>query len=49
MKKKFRDTEAWKYIRTFFQVCLIALAIFAIVSLWDALMATAGAEELNTG
>lgn len=49
MKKKFRDTEAWKLIRTFLQICLIVLLIFGIVRLWNALMATASAEELTTG
>ena len=43
--KKFRDTEAWKYIRTLLQMCLIVIAVLVIIALWNALMATANAEE----
>ena len=31
MQKRFRDTEAWKWIRTLLEVLLIAAAIWAIV------------------
>ena len=47
--KKFRDTEAWKLIRTFLQICLIVLFVLVIIRLWNALMATASADEVTTG
>lgn len=49
MKKKFRDTEAWSFIRTFLQICLIIIAVLIVISLWNALLATANAEDLTTG
>ena len=47
--KRFRDTEAWKYIRTLFQICLIVVAVMLILLLWNALMRTVNAEDLTTG
>lgn len=49
MKKKFRDTEAWKWIRTLIQLILLVIAIMAIIYSLDWLGSNVRAEELTTG
>ena len=34
-KKRFLDTEAWKYIRTLIELSLFAAAIWGLVALWN--------------
>ena len=34
-KKRFLDTEAWKYIRTLMEILLFAAAIWGCVALWN--------------
>ena len=34
MRKRFRDTEAWKWLRTLIEILLIALAIYGLVTLY---------------
>ena len=47
MKKNFRDTEVWKYIRTLLEILLIALTILACIAVWNLFLSTAHAEDIT--
>ena len=44
MRKRFRDTEAWKYIRTALELLLLAAIIIGIIFAWSALGFAYGEE-----
>lgn len=44
MKKRFRDTELWKWLRTLLQIIGIALIFLACTLIFDWLMSTGHAE-----
>ena len=47
MKTKFRDTEAWKIIRTLLEILAFAAVIWLFCELYNSLISTAKAESVT--